>query len=102
LVAGICALIGVRSLCRWRPCARFGPCRGQRRCRSCTPRGEGHAISSISVRRMTGAGLEALKAAAVQGQGVLLRAQLSTLGDPSGLVVGVLARCSSTTASALT
>ena len=102
MVAGICALIGVRSLCRWRPCARFGPCRGQRRCRSCTPRGEGHAISSISVRRMTGAGLEALKAAAVQGQGVLLRAQLSTLGDPSGLVVGVLARCSSTTASALT
>ena len=102
MVAGICALIGVRSLCRWRPCARFGPCRGQRRCRSCTPRGEGHAISSISVRRMTGAGLEALKAAAVQGQGVLLRAQLSTVGDPSGLVVGVLARCSSTTASALT
>jgi hypothetical protein len=55
---------------------------------------------------MTGAGLEALKAAAVQGivqgEGVLLRAQLSTLGDPSGLVVGVLARCSSTTASALT
>lgn len=40
--------------------------------------------------------LEALKAAAVQRivqwQGVLLRAQPSALGDPSGLVVGVLAR----------